>query len=138
MNVEQSKLLAKRFYEEVLNGGDLSAIDDLIAEDFVEHEELPGFPQNREAVRGWVTMMREGFPDLHLTINNMVAEADEIWVHMTIRGTHLGPFMGIPATGRSIEVGGFDRVKIRDAQAIEHLGVTDSLALLQQLGQVPA
>jgi steroid delta-isomerase-like uncharacterized protein len=134
---EQLKLLAKRFYEEVLNHGDLSAIDDLVAEGFVEHEELPGIPANREGLRDWVLLMRTTFPDLTVAINQMIAEGDEIWVHMTMTGTQDGPFLHIPPSGRKVRISAFDRVRVRDGKAIEHWGVTDNLALLQQLGELP-
>lgn len=134
---EQLKLLAKQFYEEVLNRGDLDAIDQLIAEDFVDHEEMPGIPNTREGVRDWVQLMRGAFPDLTVTINSMVAEGDEVWVQMTMRGTQDGPFLHIPPSGRRVEVSGFDRVRVRNGQAIEHWGITDNLALLGQLGQLP-
>lgn len=137
LDQEQLKLLAKRFYEEVLNQGDLAVIDELIADDFVEHEELPGLPSNREGVGAWVRMMRGAFPDLIVTINKMVADGDEVWVHMTMRGTQQGPLMDIPATGRVVEISGFDRVRVRNGKAIEHWGATDNLAMLQQLGQIP-
>lgn len=67
----------------------------------------------------------------------MVAERDEVWVHMTMRGTHDAPFMDIPATGRAVEVSGFDRVRFWNGKAIEHWGVTDAQWMLQQLGQLP-
>lgn len=137
LDQEQLKLLAKRFYEEVLNQGDLAVIDELIADDFVEHEELPGLPSTREGVGAWVMMMRSAFPDVIVTINKMVADGDEVWVHMTMRGTQQGAFMDIPATGRAVEISGFDRVRVRNGQAIEHWGVTDNLTMLQQLGQIP-
>ena len=134
---EQLKLLAKQFYEEVLNRGDLDAIDQLIAEDFVDHEEMPGIPTTREGVREWVKLMRGAFPDLTVTINSMVAEGDEVWVQMTMRGTQDGPFLHIPPSGRRVEVSAFDRVRVRNGQAVEHWGLTDNLALLGQLGQLP-
>ena len=134
---EQLKLLAKRFYEEVLNHGDLSAIDDLVADDFVEHEELPGIPANREGLREWVRLMRTAFPDLTVSVNQMIAEGDEIWVHMTMAGTQDGPFLHIPPSGRKVRISAFDRVRVRNGRAVEHWGVTDNLALLQQLGELP-
>jgi steroid delta-isomerase-like uncharacterized protein len=134
---EQLKLLAKRFYEEVLNHGDLGVIDELIADEFVEHEELPGIPSNREGIRAWAMLMRNAFPDLVVSINQMIASGDEVWVHMTMKGTQYGPFMDIPPTGRKVEISGIDRVRVRNGKAVEHWGVTDNLALLQQLGQLP-
>ena len=134
---EQLKLLAKRFYEEVLNHGDLAVIDDLIADELVEHEELPGIPPGREGVRAWATLMRRAFPDLVVSINQMIASGDEVWVHITMRGTQDGPFMDIPPTGKRVEISGIDRVRVRNGKAVEHWGVTDNLTLLQQLGQIP-
>jgi steroid delta-isomerase-like uncharacterized protein len=134
---EQMKLLAKRFYEEVLNHGDLSAIDDLVSDDFVEHEELAGIPANREGLREWVLLMRTAFPDLTVSINQMIASGDEIWVHMTMAGTQDGPFLHIPPSGRKVRISAFDRVRVRDGKASEHWGVTDNLTLLQQLGELP-
>jgi steroid delta-isomerase-like uncharacterized protein len=137
LDPEQLQLLAKRFYEEVLNEGDLAVIDELIADDFVEHEEMPGVPAGREGVRAWVTLMRSAFPDLTVSINRMIAAGDEVWVQMTIRGTHQGAFLDIAPTGRAIEIGGIDRVRVAGGRAVEHWGVTDNLTLLQQLGQIP-
>ena len=138
MSGELLKLAAKRFYEEAINQGDLSVIDELVDPDYLEHEELPGVPQNREAVKAWVTMVRNAVPDVCATIEACVVEGDELWVHYALKGTQQGEFMGIPATGKCIDISGFDRVRFRDGKAIEHWGVGDSLKMLQQLGQVPA
>ena len=137
LDPEQLKLLAKRFYEEVLNRGDLAAIDELVAEDFVEHEGLPGIPAGREGLRAWVMLLRGAFPDLVVTVEQMIAAGDEVWVQMTIRGTHYGPFLDIAPTGGKVEIGGIDRVRVRDGKAVEHWGVTDNLTLFQQLGRIP-
>ena len=137
LDPEQLKLLAKRFYEEVLNRGDVLAIDELVADDFVEHEGLPGIPAGREGLRAWVMLLRGAFPDLVVTVEQMIAAGDEVWVHMTIRGTHYGPFFDIAATGKKVEIGGIDRVRVRDGKAVEHWGVVDNLALFQQLGRIP-
>lgn len=131
------RALAHRFYDEVLNRGNLDALDELVHDDFVEHEEMPGLPTDKEAPRAFTAMIREGFPDLQVTIEDMVVEGDKMVVRARFSGTHRGEFMGIPATGQKIDVAAIDVVRIEDGKAIEHWGVTDTLTMMQQLGVVP-
>ena len=67
----------------------------------------------------------------------MAADGDEVWIHHVSRGTHKGEWMGMPATGKSIEVAAIDRVRVRDGRMTEHWGVTDIMTMMQQLGAVP-
>lgn len=129
--------LAQQFYERV-NAGDVDTALELVADDFVDHEEFPGLSSDREGVRQFFEMMRAAFPDFRMDVHHLVAEDDLVAVRMTMTGTHQGEFMGIPATGRRIEVPGMDLVRIRNGKAVEHWGVTDNLAMMQQLGAVPA
>ena len=131
------KAVAKRFYAEVLSKGDLEALDELVADDFVEHEAVPGGGTGKDAVREFTKMMRDAFPDLKVEIVAMVAEGDEVWVHAVATGTNQGEFMGMPATGKSVTMAMIDRVKFKDGKAVEHWGVSDNLAMLTQLGVVP-
>lgn len=131
------KSVAERFYGEVMNGGDLDAFDEIVDDSFIEHEEFPGLTANKEGVRTWLSMMRDAFPDFSVDVDAMVSEGDEVWTQGTMRGTHKGEFMGIPATGKAVEVAVLDRVRFRDGKAVEHWGVTDSLAMMQQLGVIP-
>ena len=102
MSTETNKAQFRRLYEEMFNKGDLAIVDDLVAPDAVNHEVPPGM-NNRgpESARQVVTMLRTAFPDLHFTIEELVAESDTVAGRVTMSGTHLGPFQGIPATGRS-------------------------------------
>jgi steroid delta-isomerase-like uncharacterized protein len=131
------KALARRFNDEIMNQGKLEVIDEIIADDLMEHAAPPGWPPGKEGVRAWVTMMRGAFPDLKVETVGVVAEGDEVWMHSIMTGTHTGEFMGIPATGKSVSVAMMDRVKIRDAKAVEHWAVSDDLGLMTQLGVVP-
>jgi steroid delta-isomerase-like uncharacterized protein len=136
--MSESKDLARRFYEEVFNAGDLDAIDQLLTPDFVDHEEgPPGTPDGIEGVKAFVTMYREAFPDIHVTIDDMVEEGDRIAVRATFTGTHDGEFMGVPASGRSIKIEAIDMVRVVDGKAAEHWGVTDAMGLMQQIGAIP-
>ena len=134
---EDMKALARRFYDEIMSQGKLEVIDELVADDLVEHQEMPGIPAGKAGIPVWVTAFRNAFPDLKTEILAVVSEGDEVWVHGRMTGTHKGDFMGIPATGKMISVSMFDRVRVRNGKAIEHWGVSEDLAMMTQLGVVP-
>ena len=132
-----NKALAKRFIDEVFNQGNLATIDELVDDGFVEHEEFPGISRDKAGLATFVTTLRDAFPDINFEIVAMAADGDEVWIHNISRGTHKGEFMGVPATGNSIEVAAIDRVRVRDGRMVEHWGVTDVMTMMQQLGVVP-
>ena len=99
---EENKELFRRTYEELLNGGNLSVADDLVSAEFLNHEAPPGRDRGPESVRGLATMLRTAFPDLHFEIEALVAEGDTVAGRLTMSGTHEGPLMGTPPTGRSV------------------------------------
>jgi predicted ester cyclase len=139
MSTEQNKALVRQLVEEVINQGNISMIDEFLIPDFVEHEELPpGIPPGREAPKVLFTMLRSAFPDLKATIEHLIAEGDEVVLHMTWAGTHEGEFMGIPPTGKRISINVIDILGIAEGKFVEHWGVMDSMAMMQQLGVVPA
>jgi len=135
MTVERNKAAIRRLVDEVFNGRNVGAIDEMLAPDFVEHEELPpGLPQGREGVKALTTMLHTAFPDFKATIDDLVAEGDKVTVRMTWRGTHHGDFMGIPPTGRPVAFGVIDILRMHDGRLAEHWGIMDQMALMQQLG----
>ncbi len=128
--VETNKAQFRRTYEEMFHQGNLAVADELIAPDCINHEVPPGM-NNRgpESARQVVIMLRTAFPDLHFTIEELVAE---------LSGTHLGPFIGIAPTGRSVRQAQVHFVRFRDGKGVEHRAVRDDLGLMQQLGVIPA
>ncbi|MGH7601513.1 MAG: ester cyclase, partial [bacterium] len=82
-------------------------------------------------------MFRTAFPDLQVTVEDIIAKGDKVWVYTTMRGTNKGEFMGMPATGKKIEVKGIDIVRFVNGKAVEHWGVSDDLTMMQQLGMIP-
>jgi steroid delta-isomerase-like uncharacterized protein len=132
--------LIKRFYEEVLAGGNLDLIDELTTEDVVDHEEgLPGQPSGREGVKFFVNAIRQGFPDIApKTVTPALADGDLEAARAVLGGTHQGEFMGIPATGSTVEFETIDIIRLEDGKVAEHWGVTDVLSLMQQIGAVPS
>ncbi|HEV3001494.1 MAG TPA: ester cyclase [Solirubrobacteraceae bacterium] len=133
---DRNRELTMRFYE-LVNSGDVDGFMELVAEDFHDHEEFPGLPSDREGVRQFFILMRSAFPDLRMEPRHVVAEGDLVAVHLTMTGTHQGDFMGLQPTGRRMEIPAMDLVRIRDDRAVEHWGVTDNLAMMQQLGAMP-
>ena len=139
MSTEQNKALVRQLVEQVLNQGNTSMIDELLTPDFVEHEELPpGIPPGREAPKALFTMLHSAFPDIKATIEHLIAEGDKVVLHMTWTGTHKGEFMGIPPTGKRIAINVIDILGVAEGKFTAHWGVMDSMAMMQQLGVVPA
>ena len=138
MPTELNKALYRRMIEEVFNGGNINLVDEYLAPDFIEREELPpGVPRDREGVKQLTTMLRNAFPDFKATIDDMVGEGDKVVARMTWRGTHKGDFMGIPPTGKSVSFGVIDIVRFAGDKFVEHWGLMDSTSMMQQLGVVP-
>lgn len=138
MSTEENKALLKRFYAEVFNEGNLDLIDELIAADAIEHEALPGLEgTGREVVKQFIAIVRSAFPDVRIHVHDVIAEGEKVVARVTLTGTHQGEFLGIPPTGKQIEVGTIDIVRVADGKLVEHWGVTDNLTMMQQLGVVP-
>jgi steroid delta-isomerase-like uncharacterized protein len=138
MSVEQNRALTRRFYEEVVNGGNLNMIDELVSPDFVDHEALSGLAAGREGVKQFFSMLRIAFPDLRMNVEDLIAEGDKVVARSTMTGTHRGEFAGIVATGKTVNVSAIDIVRFADGKLAEHWGVTDTASLMEQLGALPA
>jgi steroid delta-isomerase-like uncharacterized protein len=134
---EENKSQFRRTYEEMLNGGNLAVAEELVAPDFVNHEAPPGKDIGPESVRGLATMLRTAFPDLHFEIEDLVAEGDTVAGRLTMSGTHEGPLMGMPPTGRTVRQDHMHFVRFRDGKAVEHWGVRDDVSMMRQLGTFP-
>jgi steroid delta-isomerase-like uncharacterized protein len=134
---EENKAVVRRIYD-IINSGDLSGVDDVIAADAVDHQVPPGVSNRGAAgLRAFVEMFRGAFPDLRITIDDTIAEGDKLAVRSTMTGTHKGDFMGIPPTGKSFSLEGIDIVRFAGGKAVEHWGAADNMELMQQLGVAP-
>jgi steroid delta-isomerase-like uncharacterized protein len=121
-----------------MNAGDVEGFVAQLADDFVEHEELPPFPPTKEGVRAFFEMFRAAFPDLRMHAEDLLTDGDKVVARVRFTGTHEGEFMGMPATGKSIDVEAIDIVRFGDdGLAREHWGVMDAMGMMQQLGAVP-
>ena len=130
--------LIERFYDELLGEGNLDAIDELVTDDVVEHEQgLPGQPEGKEGVAFFVNAVRGGFSEIKATVGQSLESGDLACAEVTLTGRHTGEWMGVPASDRSFEIQSIDIVRIEDGKCAEHWGVTDNLALLMQIGAIP-
>jgi steroid delta-isomerase-like uncharacterized protein len=128
----------RRLYD-LLNAGDIDGFGALLADDFVEHEETPGFAPTKDGVLKFFRMYRAAFPDLRMVSEDVVAGGDKVVARVRATGTHDGELMGMPATGKSVDVQLIDIMRFDDDGLVaEHWGVVDMLTMMQQLGVVAA
>ncbi|WP_422935199.1 ester cyclase [Sinomonas sp. P47F7] len=137
MSVEISRSLVGRLYEEVLNKRSLGAIDEIAVEGYIENDPMPGQGEGRSGLRDRVSMLVTAL-EPRFTVEDVIAEGDRVVVRWRNRGTHVEPFLGLPATGKSFEIAGIDIYRVEGGRLAEHWHVVDQLALLMQLGFVPA
>ncbi len=134
MSIEQNKRVFETIIEEAFNNGHFDVIDGLFAPGYREHQF--GLKPTIEGMKEDFAYLRRAFPDLHLTIEDMIADETTVWGRMTARGTNLGPFMG-PPTGRPIEITVIDILRFANGLIIDHWGTPDRFAAMAQLGLLP-
>jgi predicted ester cyclase len=136
MSQDQNKQVFRRLIEEGFNKGNLSALDALFTTNFKEHQDGM-MPPNLDGLKGAIRSLRGFFPDLTLTIEEIMADGDKTWARLTGRGTHRGQFMQWPPTGKTITITVIDICRFENGKIAEHWGVADRLAMMQQIGAFP-
>jgi steroid delta-isomerase-like uncharacterized protein len=128
----------RRAYE-LISAGDLDGFAEMISdEEFVEHDETPGLEPTKAGVLQFFAMFRTGFPDLRMEPEQIFVDGDKVAVYFRATGTNTGELMGMPATGKSVDVHGLDIVRFgEDGKAHEHWGLFDAMGMMQQLGALP-
>jgi steroid delta-isomerase-like uncharacterized protein len=137
MRVDELKKLNEHFYDEVFRRRDVGAIDELLTDDFVEHNLWPGQTPGRQGTKEFIAHLLQAFPDLEVAIENQIAEGDTVAAVLRMSGTHQGDFVGIPATGRKVIVQFMDMSRVRDGRFCDHWGLADMGGLMAQLGVAP-
>jgi steroid delta-isomerase-like uncharacterized protein len=136
---EENKTVVRRFLEEIFTAGNLELVDELFAPDFVLHDPvLPEEVSGPEGMKRYVSMYRVAYPDTHFTIEDQIAEGDEVVTRWTGQGTHEGELMGIPPTGKQVTVTGIEVDRVSSGKIQETWVNYDALGMMQQLGVVPA
>ena len=138
MSTEANKTSVRRFYDEVFNKKNRAAIDEFIDPNQVDHAAPPGTPGGLAGAKQTIGMYLTAFPDLHFTVEDMIAEGDKLVARLTVRGTQQGAFMGIPPTGKHVTVTAIDISRMAGGKSVEHWIEMDTLGMMQQLGVIPA
>jgi steroid delta-isomerase-like uncharacterized protein len=136
--IERNKAVIRRFVEEVQNGQDFDAYDELNDPDFVNLSSPPGVPADRAGGKVFLQAFAQAYPDATFTIEQMIAEGDQVVTKKTMSGTNTGDFAGIPATGKPVTFQYVDIMRVRDGRIVEHWNILDQLNWLTQLGVIPA
>jgi predicted ester cyclase len=135
MSLEENKAIVRRFWDAV-NQGDLKAAEDTLAASYKGR--IPGQPElDAEGVCRLVAEYRRGFPDMHFTIEEMVAEGDKVATRVAMTGTHTGEFQGIAPTGKQVRMTGTQIDRVLYGRSVRTWADIDALGLLQQLGALP-
>jgi steroid delta-isomerase-like uncharacterized protein len=136
MSAEQQKMIIQHWVEEAWNNGNLAVADEVYSADYFLHD--PARPiQGTEALKHFVSTFQTGYPDLHVTVEDMISQGDKLVWRYTVRGTHKGEFMGIAPTGKPITLTGILISRFVDGKVVEDWNNYDALGMLQQLGVIP-
>jgi steroid delta-isomerase-like uncharacterized protein len=135
--MENNSAVVRRFIEQVINSGEIDAVDQFFWEDMVEQVPFPGQGPGIEGLKDVLRGLKAAFPDMHWTIEEQIADGDKVLSRFEWTGTHGGPFLGVPATDHHVKVWGmvidrFEGKKIKDTRII-----MDTLGLMVQLGVIP-
>ncbi len=136
---EKNRALVEHFVEEAFNRGNLEAAEEIYASTFISHD--PTAPEEQGTpgdVKQFVNTYRTAFPDGHTTVEDSVAEGDKVAYRWTFRGTHQGGLMGIPPTGKRVEITGITINRLSGGKIEEQWNTFDQLGMLQQIGVIPA
>ena len=135
--ISRNKNTVTSFVDALFTKGDLGAIDEYLAEGYVDHNPPLGRPGNREGMREAGAMIRAAFPDWHSDLGFCVEEGDLVVENFTASGTHQGEIFGVPPSGRTVTLPGINIWRVRDGRIVERWGQLDDLGLMRQLGLVP-
>jgi predicted ester cyclase len=134
---EELKAKARRIWEEIFPSGDVERLADVIAENSINHGSRPDEPQGLIGVQRTMLWLGRVFSDQRWEIRQVICEGDVVVVYCTLHGRHTGDLMGIPPTNREVAQDYVHILRFKDGKAVEHWGVRDDMALMQQLGVLP-
>jgi steroid delta-isomerase-like uncharacterized protein len=137
MPAADSRALVRRFWEGLVGTGDLALADELLGPGYTVHY-AGNRPMDRDGFLQFLDVLRSAFPDVAVTVEDLLAEGDKVAVRWTWSGTSLGPFLGIPPTGEVIVGSGIGLFRISNGKIVEDFVQEDTFGLLQQLGAIPA
>ena len=132
MTPEENKEIVRRYVEEFQNKGDEAVLDELVAENYIDHDPLPGHLPGRAGMKRDV--MKAAFPNSRIEIEDLLAEGDKVVCRVRWSGTQAAEFLGIPNTGRSVSIGAIHVFRLEDGVIMEGWGRAENLNMMAQLG----
>ena len=136
MSIEENKLLVRRYYEEVVNTGDVDRVGEFVSPDYVEVYNNVRHPVGLEGAKEHILGVRKTYPDLHLTIERQIAEGDWVATRVTMRGTHKGVWLGMRPTGKVVEMTAVNVDKVEGCLIVEHGGAANTFEPLLEIGAI--
>ena len=137
--IDQNKITARRWTEELWNRGNLSVADEIIAKEYVRHDPGDPFPaKGPDDVKRIVVMLRSMLPDFHIELEAIIAEGDFVVSRYTATATDTAGYMGMPATGKTIKTAAIQIFRFANGKIVESWAARDDLGTLKQLGHLPA
>jgi len=137
--LEQNKEMTRRFYDECWNQGKVERLEQYVAKDCRYHDPVfPSLTSGLDNLKNHIAMCRKAFPDLRFSLDDMIAERDEVVVHWTANGTQQGQFLGVAPTRKTASVGGTSIYRIKNQKMVEQFADWNLLTLLEQLGAATA
>lgn len=137
LSEDQNIAALDRFVEEVINQGKYEVCDEIVEENFLELDPLPGQQQGREGLKDVIRMLRTGFPDIHWVVEETIASGEKVVSRFKWTGTHQGEFLGIPASGRKVVVPGVVIDRLQNGKMADSRILMDTMGMMQQLGVIP-
>ena len=137
MTPEGARALITRFYDEGWNANNLDCYDELVTDDFVDHQAVPGLPPGREGFKALNVMFRSAFPDVWVTVDDIITDGNYVAARWTSTGTHKGDLFGIPPTGNAVSVTATVYYRLEGDRLAEGWINRDDFGLMRQLGVIP-
>lgn len=131
---QQDNIAATERLGAAVNSGNLDALHEVFAPNVIDHDPASDQAPGPEGFIQFFTGFRAAFPDLNISVEQLVADEDNVAIAYTVTGTHRGDFLGIPATGKSIKARGVQIARFENGQIVERWGSSDQLGILQQIG----
>ena len=138
MSVEANTVIVRRTFEEIFNQGNLALVETWVAATFLNHAVFVHMLPGPESLKEHVVLLRMAFPDLHFTVEELIADEDRVAARVTFRGTHRGVFRGFPPTNKTCVQAQMHMVRFVKGKVVEHWAVRDDLGLMQQISIVPS
>jgi len=137
MSVEANTAAVRYLADEGFKRRNLASVDEIIFAEMIDHNAMPGQKPGPEGVKDFINFLYAAFPDAQFTNEHIFGEGDLVADHWHMEGTHGGPFMGIPPTGRHVHIQGIEVFRMAGGQIVERWAQIDNMGLLRQLGAIP-